>query len=92
MLTNQEIKSTIESAFRPLRCAAEIWDYEQKLRLRVFDLKDRPVLRVDEIVLRTSRSVSQLVALIDDIRARICERGHTLEPWQVVSKEQLAGD
>ena len=31
-LSDDEIKITVEAAFRPLRCVAEVCDYEQKCR------------------------------------------------------------
>jgi len=40
MLSNEEICSRVEMAFSPYRCVAEIWDYGQKLRFRVFGSTD----------------------------------------------------
>ena len=51
MLTDQQIVSAIQAAFSPLRCTAEIWDYQQKLRFRVFDTSDKAVLTCPEQVL-----------------------------------------
>lgn len=35
-LTNEEIQERVKAAFSPLRCETEIWDYEAKLKFRVF--------------------------------------------------------
>lgn len=71
MLTNEDIRARVENAFAPLRCVAEIWDYEQKLRLRVFDIHDIPIMTIEEIVLSSFRETHSLDALINDIRQRI---------------------
>jgi hypothetical protein len=55
MLTDEEIKKIkvrLEDAFNPLRCVAEVWDYKQKLRFKVFDHNDQGIIEMPEIVLR----------------------------------------
>src|SRR5918996_609390 len=55
MLTNEKIKAKIQDAFRPLRCVAEIWDYDYKLRFKVFNEQGEGVIEVPEVVLQTIR-------------------------------------
>ena len=81
MKTNDEIRNIVETAFNPLRCVAEIWDFDQKLRFRVFDPKDEVVLTFPNEVLRHLRDGDALRNVILAARARIEEKGFLLEPW-----------
>ena len=81
MLSNDEIRTIVEQAFRPLRCVAEIWDYEQKLRFRVFDSNDVGVLRMDSAVLRDLRDAQNLRNVLSGARETIEEKGFRLDPW-----------
>lgn len=80
-LSNDEIRIAVEAAFRPLRCVAEVWDYEQKLRFRVFDSHDRGVLTVPSLVLRDLRDQSNLKSVLSVARETVEEKGFRLEPW-----------
>ena len=51
MLSNEKIRDAVEKAFRLLRCVAEISDYDQKLRFRVFDDRHQGIVRVPSLVL-----------------------------------------
>lgn len=83
MLSNEEIRDAVEKAFRPLRCVAEIWDYDQKLRFRVFDDRDQGIVRVPSLVLRELRSKSNLRSVLSSARAVVEEKGFHLEPLDV---------
>ena len=83
MLTNSEIKMIIEDAFRPLRCVAEVRDYEQKLRFKVFGPDDKGIVEVPEIVLSEVRERNQLRETISRFRKRVEERGFSLQPWSL---------
>ena len=84
MLTNQQIVSAIQAAFSPLRCAAEIWDYEKKLRLQVFDSNDKTVVTFPEQVLGAVRDVESLRAFLEMVRAQVQAKGHRLGPLKVL--------
>ena len=79
-LSNEEILGAVESAFRPLRCVAEVWDYEQKLRFKVFDGADRGVVEVRDLGLRHLRDKSNLKSVLSSARAMVEEKGFHLEP------------
>gem|GEM_PF-2040712 len=83
MRTNEEIKAIVETAFKPLRCVAEVWDYDQKLRFRVFDEKDRGIVRLPSLVLRNLRDESQLRDVLSVVRERVQERGFHLDRWEL---------
>lgn len=79
-LSDNEIRAVVETAFRPLRCVVEVWDYDQKLRFRVFDSNDRGVLKVPRLVLRELRDKSNLQSVLSTARATVEEKGFRLEP------------
>lgn len=74
MLTNEEICSRVEAAFPPYRCVAEVWDYGQKLRFRVFNSEDEPLITMDELVLSSVRDSTSLDSLLVSVRQRIVHR------------------
>jgi hypothetical protein len=83
MRTNEQITRVIEGAFRPLRCVAEIWDYEKKLRFRVFDANDQPVVTFPEQLIASLSSDAQLSELISQARDRVQSKGHSLDAWKL---------
>ena len=78
MLSNEEICKFMQVAFLPMRCVAEVWDYEHKLRFRVFDDQDKPVITMDKVVLDSIRYENALQELCDQVRSRI-KNPHNVE-------------
>ncbi len=74
MLSDQDICSHIEAAFPPYRCAAEIWDYGQKLRFRVFGSNDEALITMAEVVVSSVRDSGALESLIADAKHRLDSR------------------
>ena len=70
MLSDQDICSHIEAAFPPYRCVAEIWDYGQKLRFRVFGSNDEVLITMAEVAVSSVRESSALESLIADVKHR----------------------
>lgn len=56
MRTDQEINEIIQQAFKPLRCVAEIWDYGEKIRFRVYRPDDRPLIQYSELTMREAHA------------------------------------
>jgi len=83
MRTNDEIKAIVGAAFKPLRCVAEVWDYDYKLRFKVFDEQERGIVEVPGLVLRNLRDESQLRDVLTATRQRITEKGFRLDPWEL---------
>ena len=81
MRTNEEIKAIVEAAFKPLRCVAEVWDYDYRLRFKVFDEKDRGVVEMPDLILRNLRDESQLRDVLTIVRELVREKGFHLDPW-----------
>lgn len=71
MLSDQDICSRIEAAFPPYRCVAEIWDYGQKLRFRVFGFSDEALITMAEVVVSSVRDSGALESLISDVKLRL---------------------
>ena len=71
MLSDQDICSRIEAAFPPYRCVAEIWDYGQKLRFRVFSSNDEALITMAEVVVSSVRDSGALESLIADVKLRL---------------------
>lgn len=83
MRTDDEIRAIVEAAFRPLRCIAEVWDYDSKLRFKVFDDKDRGIVEVSDLVLRNLRDEAQLRDVLAGVRQRVVEKGYRVDPWEL---------
>ena len=71
LMTNEEIRSVIEAAFVDKRCAVEIFDYDQKIRFRVFDKADQPIFSVTDIVIDSVRNREDLDRLLARTHLRI---------------------
>jgi len=74
---------SIESAFKPLRCVVEVFDYEHGIRFRVFDKDDNPLLAMREALARRVRDPSGLSTIVTECRSQIERQGIKLEPWTV---------
>ena len=79
-----EIEKAVEiitTAFAPLRCIAEPWDYGYRIRFRVFDI-DEPLLNVDEILKPQFSDHHRLNFIIGEARSNLTNRGFNLTAWQ----------
>jgi hypothetical protein len=82
-LSAKEAASIIESAFAPLRCIAEPWDYDYRIRFRVLDGNDEPMLRMDEVLRPTFQNAKSLESLLNQVRDRVTRSGVELAPWSL---------
>lgn len=87
MRSGKELLEIFRDAFRPLRCDAEIYDYGQKLRFRIYDLQGQQI-KPDRICIlgRLQASDSELQLRVED--ARDNSEMHTkikLDPWSLPS-------
>ncbi len=82
MRTNDDIRSVTEAAFGPFRCVTEIWDYDHKLRFKVFDDRDRGLIEVPDLLLRNLRDDEQLRDILIGARQHITDKGYRLDPWE----------
>ena len=77
-----KVAEALRSAFGPLDCGVEVFDFEQKLRLRIFDAKGKPVLRVGQMLTRPMRDPDALRSVIKEVRNRLKAKGFELKPWK----------
>ena len=82
MRTGEQIRSIVENAFHPLRCVAEVWDYEHKFRFRVFDPNNQPLVSFPEEIVASLQDDTHLLSVITDARRRIEQKGYSLDPWK----------
>ncbi|WP_223532032.1 hypothetical protein [Pseudomonas sp. BF-R-30] len=80
-ITAEVAAQIIESAFSPLRCVAEPWDYGERVRFRVFDNSDQPVLTVEELLKKQFADANNFKLAIDSCRASLAGRGIVLDQW-----------
>jgi hypothetical protein len=70
-MSDDEIKITVEGAFRPFSCVAKIDDYGEKLRLRVRGREKRVILEPAWCSLDLLRDESRLKDYLDACRTEI---------------------
>jgi hypothetical protein len=75
MLSDFDALTRLKGGLAPFRCDSEIWDYQDKLRFRVFDQNGTPVLRADAIPQRVFRDPVELGRLVSFVRSRLQNRG-----------------
>lgn len=73
---------SIASAFEPLECVVEVWDYGQKVRFRVFSPEDKPLLTVKDALARRVRDPDGLEFIVSAARERVEAKGYKLNPWK----------
>lgn len=78
------IMRAIESGFEPFRCVVEIFDYDKKLRFRVFDQNDHTLLTFPSEPICSLLDKSALNALILAGRSKIERSGQRLGEWHAV--------
>ena len=83
-LTIEKAASIFASAFSPLRCVAESWDYDNRFRFRVFD-GDEPLLSADDLLRQQVTTSRRLEAAIIHARSNLEERGYALDSWSFPS-------
>jgi hypothetical protein len=88
MLTNNEIKAIVKTAFRPLRSDADIWDDDYSFRFRIFDEKNGIIEekngRIEEkpeLLLQNVRDKAHLRTLLTNIRKSVIKKGYHLDHW-----------
>ena len=77
---------SIESAFKPLECVVEVFDYEHRIRFRVFDPDDKPLLTMREALVGRLCDPGGLKTVVAACRSRVERKGYDLKPWKVPTK------
>jgi len=71
----------IRRAFKPLLCRVEVYDSERRLRFRVLDSDNKPVLPLVDMSMRDAVDPNKLRAEIDEARRRVEAKGCELKAW-----------
>lgn len=77
----EDAAEVIGSAFSPLRCVAEPYDYNSKVRFRVFDDNDNSLLRMETLTRSQVADSRRLESIIAHARGNLTNRGYELAPW-----------
>ena len=65
------IKTELEAAFKPLNCTAQVYDFGEKLRFKVFDRDYDVACEMADLSLRTLLDQSLLSDVIQKARMQI---------------------
>ena len=77
----QYLKTTAEGAFRPYEVQAELYDYNDKLSVRVVLPEPHASLSAPELDAKTS-DFQAFIAVLNALRRRIEEKGLPLAAWE----------
>lgn len=83
--------SIIRNAFAPLHCGAEVYDYEQKVRLNVVDDANTSLLKISDITPDEFGDTDRLCALLERLRDDLGRyKGVQLDSWQMPAVKEIA--
>ena len=78
MLTDHQVVAKLESAFAPLYCGTEVYDYGARVRFAVFDGQKKPILKREGILLRWLRREPMFEDLMKEVRRYVRKQGYCL--------------
>ena len=81
MRSKEQVVEIIKSAFAPLRCVAEIHDYNRVVGFRVYGPANEPLLKFKETSVDSLLSGPGLETIIDAARRKVEQKGFKLDPW-----------
>ncbi len=82
---DQPLVETLESAFRPLRCTAQVWDYGERVRFRIYTPQGEPLIEYPDEILHDISAPDTLEQFIRSVREDVEARGFRLHPWELPS-------
>lgn len=65
----------IEGAFSPFECVVETFDWDKKVRFRVYDENDKPLITMSEALANRVRDPSGLLYIVNEVRQRLERKG-----------------
>ena len=87
-LEDKEIEEILRSAFLPFKCHVMIYDYDDKLKFKVFTGDGAPVSVEYKSEIRLLRDPSNLKTLIEGARLHVSEKGYPLDSWRFPEKDE----
>jgi hypothetical protein len=73
----QEIIDILSKAFAPYRCVAELWDYNERVRIRLYNKDNSQIATFPNVV--DIKTTQDLTSIIASIKAEIINRGFTFD-------------
>jgi hypothetical protein len=91
VISAEQAISIIQRAFSPLRCGAEVYDYNEKIRLNVFNDTNESLLKLTDITRDEFSDTDRLGALLERLRENLADhKGVQLESWKMPVKPPAA--
>ena len=90
-ISGQMALDIVRRAFFPLHCGAEIYDYDERMRINVVNDANESVLKLTDISKSEFTDSDRLEALLHRLRDDLSHHsGVELEPWQMLDIKLLA--
>ncbi|WP_223512614.1 hypothetical protein [Pseudomonas sp. GL-B-19] len=80
-LTAEDAALILESGFSPMRCVAEHYDYQQRVRFQVSDSTGKPILTVKDLLKHDFSDPNTLKSMIESWRSDLAQRSFNLHDW-----------
>ena len=80
LLVSSAIK-ILESAFLPLRCSVESYDFDRKLRFKIFNSEKPSIVDCSELSIDLATNPSRLLWAIENTRKKIQDQKIYLKFW-----------
>lgn len=72
----------LESAFLPLSCSVESYDFDRKLRFKIFNSDKLSIVDCSEVAIDLAINRGRLFWAIDNTRKKILNQKIYLKPWK----------
>jgi hypothetical protein len=72
----------IELSFLPFECKAEKWDNGDRIRFRVFNESEDPILSVDEFIRKQFSDPKRFESIILQCRKELKDKACSLSDWK----------
>jgi len=76
-LQPDEIKQIIEFSFAPYRCVIEFWDYDERVRFKVYDDNNVQIIAVPELEIHEVDK-AELQSLLHPYQEKVRSKGLSL--------------
>lgn len=81
MPIDEQVKECIKSAFSPLRCGVDVWDYSYRVKFKVLDAEGNCILDEPDLPI-WGVGENRLRMKLSWYRDMVQEKGFVLDDWQ----------
>jgi len=74
----EKIKQILEASFSPFRCVAELYDFDERIRFRVFDKNNKAIITISEKIINEKFSDTSLKSIIKSTKNEIKKKGYDI--------------